>query len=159
MQSPHSGAINAKRLTKVSTQGLGGGRTRARTWDPMIKSRRAAPEAWSTIARIHAHASTWRSWTYAGLDAAQFPACSIREPASCVRDAAVDGSCLSFFHLPDRSQQRRTNAHSVCYALSHENEVDGSAPMLHPSQNTRPVAQRPALRALSGQLSNPRARK
>jgi hypothetical protein len=23
---------------KVSTQGLGGGRTRARTWDPMIKS-------------------------------------------------------------------------------------------------------------------------
>src|SRR3984885_13100076 len=37
-KSPHSGAINTKRLTKVSTQGLGGGRTRARTWDPMIKS-------------------------------------------------------------------------------------------------------------------------
>jgi hypothetical protein len=37
-KSLHSGAINAKGLTKVSTQGLGGGRTRARTWDPMIKS-------------------------------------------------------------------------------------------------------------------------
>jgi hypothetical protein len=34
----HSGAINAKRLKKVPTHGLGGGRTRARTWDPMIKS-------------------------------------------------------------------------------------------------------------------------
>jgi hypothetical protein len=33
----HSGAINAKRLKKVPTHGLGGGRTRARTWDPMIK--------------------------------------------------------------------------------------------------------------------------
>ena len=38
-KSPRSGALNAKRLPKVSTQGLGGGRTRARTWDPMIKSR------------------------------------------------------------------------------------------------------------------------
>src|ERR1700688_888486 len=37
-KSPHSGAINAQSLMKVSTQGLGGGRTRARTWDPMIKS-------------------------------------------------------------------------------------------------------------------------
>jgi hypothetical protein len=41
-KKPHSGAINARRLMKVSTQGLGGGRTRARTWDPMIKST-AAP--------------------------------------------------------------------------------------------------------------------
>jgi hypothetical protein len=33
-KSPHSGAVNAKRLTKVSTQGLGGGDSRARTGDP-----------------------------------------------------------------------------------------------------------------------------
>ena len=39
-KSPHSGGINAKWLLKVSTQGLRGGRTRARTWDPMIKSQR-----------------------------------------------------------------------------------------------------------------------
>jgi hypothetical protein len=37
-KSPRSGAVNADRLMKVSTQELGGGRTRARTWDPMIKS-------------------------------------------------------------------------------------------------------------------------
>jgi hypothetical protein len=33
-KSPHSGAINAKWLMKVSTQGLGGGDSRARTGDP-----------------------------------------------------------------------------------------------------------------------------
>ena len=30
----------ARLLAKVQTQRLGGGRTRARTWDPMIKSQR-----------------------------------------------------------------------------------------------------------------------
>src|ERR1700721_2449862 len=44
-KSLHSGAINAKGLTKVSTQGLGGGRTRARTWDPMIKSHEVRTKA------------------------------------------------------------------------------------------------------------------
>jgi hypothetical protein len=33
-KKPHSGAINARRLMKVSTQGLGGGDSRARTGDP-----------------------------------------------------------------------------------------------------------------------------
>jgi hypothetical protein len=33
-KSPRSGAANAKRLMKVSTQGLGGGDSRARTGDP-----------------------------------------------------------------------------------------------------------------------------
>jgi hypothetical protein len=43
-KSPHSGAIDAKRLTKVSPLRLGGGRTGARTWDPMIK-RKEAPQS------------------------------------------------------------------------------------------------------------------
>jgi hypothetical protein len=37
-KSPHSGAINAKGLAEIWTLPLGGGRTRARTWDPMIKN-------------------------------------------------------------------------------------------------------------------------
>jgi hypothetical protein len=36
--SPHSRAQIARLLAKVQTLRLGGGRTRARTWDPMIKS-------------------------------------------------------------------------------------------------------------------------
>jgi hypothetical protein len=35
-KGPHSGAINAKRLKKVSIQGLGGGRFKARTCDPNL---------------------------------------------------------------------------------------------------------------------------
>jgi hypothetical protein len=35
-KSPHSSAINAKRLMKVSTRGLGGGDSRARTDDPAL---------------------------------------------------------------------------------------------------------------------------
>jgi hypothetical protein len=42
-KSPHSGAINAKRPTKVSTQRLGGGRDRDRTCDPHLDIR------WSSI--------------------------------------------------------------------------------------------------------------
>jgi hypothetical protein len=42
-KSPHSGAVNAKRLTKVSTQGLGGGDTKARTWDPTMQSSNQSP--------------------------------------------------------------------------------------------------------------------
>jgi hypothetical protein len=42
-KSPHSGAINAKRLTKVSTRGLGGGDTKARTWDPTMQSSNQSP--------------------------------------------------------------------------------------------------------------------
>jgi hypothetical protein len=37
-ETPRSGAINATIFAKARTQRLGGGRTRARTWDPMIKS-------------------------------------------------------------------------------------------------------------------------
>jgi integrase len=36
-ESPRSSAINATILARAPTQRLGGGRTRARTWDPMIK--------------------------------------------------------------------------------------------------------------------------
>jgi hypothetical protein len=37
-KSPRSDAITAKTLTEVCALRLDGGRTRARTWDPMIKS-------------------------------------------------------------------------------------------------------------------------
>ena len=37
-QSPHPSATTATIPARAPTQGLGGGRTRARTWDPMIKS-------------------------------------------------------------------------------------------------------------------------
>jgi hypothetical protein len=40
-ESPHSSAINATILARAPTQRLGGGRTRARTWDPMIKRKLA----------------------------------------------------------------------------------------------------------------------
>jgi hypothetical protein len=42
-KSSHSGAINAKWLTKVSTQGLGGGDTKARTWDPTMQPSNQSP--------------------------------------------------------------------------------------------------------------------
>jgi hypothetical protein len=60
-KSPFWRAINAKRPTKVSTQRLGGGRTRARTWDPMIKSqlplRPSATRLWEGTVLGICHAS------------------------------------------------------------------------------------------------------